>query len=116
MHVCHRCDNPPCCNPDHLFLGTHVDNMADMVAKGRHHGWAWYARGDEHPRQKLTNEQVAQIVAHRGWLTQVHLAAMFGVSKSLVAALQLGKLRSPGATDSRRSLRGAPTRSKARAA
>lgn len=40
MHVCHHCDNPPCCNVDHLFLGTDADNNADMIAKGR----AWWQK------------------------------------------------------------------------
>jgi hypothetical protein len=35
--VLHHCDNPPCCNPDHLFVGTRADNAADMIAKGRHY-------------------------------------------------------------------------------
>jgi hypothetical protein len=36
LHILHKCDNPPCCNPDHLRLGTHDENMAEMLARGRH--------------------------------------------------------------------------------
>lgn len=38
-HVLHLCDNPPCCNPSHLFVGTNLDNIADKVSKGRARGW-----------------------------------------------------------------------------
>jgi hypothetical protein len=55
MFVCHRCDNPPCVEPTHLFLGTPKDNVDDMVAKGRE------ARGAMLPHTRLTEAQVAEI-------------------------------------------------------
>lgn len=57
MFVCHRCDNPPCANPMHLFLGTNADNMADMIAKGRQ------TRGEQKKNSKLTEQHVREILA-----------------------------------------------------
>ncbi len=70
-HVLHSCDNPPCCNPDHLWLGTHADNMADMVAKGRD------------GRRRLTEAAVLEGRALRlaGWTFQ-QIADRYGVSRS----------------------------------
>lgn len=55
LQVCHRCDNPPCCNPSHLFLGAPVVNSRDMVAKGRSN------RGEARPQAKLTETAVLEI-------------------------------------------------------
>lgn len=55
LMVLHKCDNPPCINPDHLFLGTQQDNMDDMAAKGR----ARHVTGQSHGRAKLTWDDVA---------------------------------------------------------
>ena len=55
MHVLHRCDNPPCVNPEHLFLGTNADNINDAIAKGRR------AVRERHPRTKITQAQADEI-------------------------------------------------------
>lgn len=73
--VCHSCDNPPCINVKHLFVGTPADNTRDMLTKGR----VW--RG----RAKLLVEQVRAIRAEkprRGYLAE--LAAKYGVSKGTI--------------------------------
>jgi len=58
-YVMHHCDNPCCCNPAHLFIGTHLDNIKDMVAKGRN------AAGERHGLSKLTDDDVREIRAKR---------------------------------------------------
>jgi hypothetical protein len=57
LYVCHHCDTPACLNPEHLFLGTHLDNMSDMVQKDRH------SKGPSLPQAKLTEELVRIIRA-----------------------------------------------------
>jgi len=58
---CHRCDNPPCCNPNHLFVGSHADNVADMHAKGRGVKWNGLRAGEGNPFAKLDDDKVRAI-------------------------------------------------------
>jgi hypothetical protein len=80
LFVCHRCDNPPCCNPSHLFLGTPQDNVSDMVTKGRK---APSPTGAVSPRTLLTNSQVLRmsVLRDEGW-TLKRLAIHFNVSRT----------------------------------
>ena len=85
--VCHSCDNPPCCNPDHLFLGTPNDNTQDKK-KGR----ARYLKGSELPQTKLTKNQTIEIIQlyHTNKYTQKYLGERYGVSRSAIDAILRG--------------------------
>lgn len=90
MLVCHRCDNPPCVNPAHLFLGTPRDNMVDMCAKGRHAKVD--RRGAATRRNKLTESDVITMRARsaRGE-SSATIAAAFGVNRNTAWAAIAGR-------------------------
>jgi len=77
--VLHHCDNRPCCNPRHLFLGTKKDNTQDAIAKGRH---VYIPAGEKNPHAKLNATQVREIRAAKGPAHK--LAAVYGVSPALI--------------------------------
>ena len=75
--VCHTCDNPPCCNPRHLFVGSNLDNIVDMVGKGRH------GHHESHHQAKLTADQVLELRRRSGQGERnASLARAFGISKT----------------------------------
>lgn len=88
--VCHRCDNPACVNPDHLFLGTHAENMADMAAKGRADRTSKLY--GERIAKKLTLEQ-ARVIRDTSPLdaTIGQLAKQYGVSDSVISGIWAGE-------------------------
>ncbi len=78
MHVLHKCDNPPCVNPDHLFLGTNYDNVKDRDSKGRQVS----AKGEDNPGAKLKECDVIDIRSSE--MTKAQLSRKYNVSHRLI--------------------------------
>jgi hypothetical protein len=74
QHTLHKCDNPACVNPRHLFLGAHTDNMRNCIQKGR----KAYTRGESSGHAKLSAEDL--VLIRELPLSQLKLAALFGVN------------------------------------
>lgn len=84
LDVCHKCDNPGCVRPEHLFLGTHQDNMADKIKKGR----AIYINGERCHSAKLDEKKVFDIrdLRKNGMLVK-DIAKRFNVTSSAICSV-----------------------------
>lgn len=94
MYILHSCDNRACCNPDHLRVGTHAENMADMGKRGRALAQAHperLARGPRNAASKLDEEKVRAIRAASRETAQVALARQYGVSESAISNVLRGE-------------------------
>ena len=87
VRVLHTCDNPPCINPEHLVLGSDLDNVMDAIEKGR-----LKVKGEDNPAAKLTEEQVVEIRKLAGTgLTQRAIGKRFGVCQYTVRMIVIGR-------------------------
>lgn len=82
LFVCHRCDNPPCTEVEHLFLGTPAENSADRNAKGRH------SHRESHGRARLSSVDVQVIRStYASGATQKEIAAYYGVAYQTIGRI-----------------------------
>ena len=95
FYVLHRCDVPSCVNPDHLFLGTQLENMRDMRRKGRHiKAQKFISHEIKRPRSILTSTIASEIreLYAAGAGTQYELATQFGVTQTTISNIVSGKV------------------------
>ncbi len=97
QQVLHHCDNPPCIRPDHLFVGTQLDNVADAYSKGRYNTtkFAHSQRGEDNNFCKLSDKQVADMrkLYDTGQATQAELMRLFGTTRGNVHCIVRRKSR-----------------------
>lgn len=80
-HVLHQCNNPSCVNPEHLYIGTNDDNVADKMRENRQ----WRPIGEKHHKTKLINQDILRIRdMHRCGARQVDIASWFNVTKTVI--------------------------------
>jgi hypothetical protein len=90
IFVCHSCDNPACCNPNHLWPGTASDNNRDRDIKGRgNNRHPNVSKEERHPSAKLDRQKVAQ--AYTSKISAVELALLWGVTPQAIHAIRKGK-------------------------
>lgn len=87
--VLHQCDNPPCVNPEHLFCGSHKDNTADMLQKGRN--GKGYSTGSKNPAAKI-NEKIARRIKRDVHVPAKYFAKHFGLHRNTIGKIRRGQI------------------------
>lgn len=85
MHICHSCDNPSCCNPEHLFQGSPKENEQDKIKKKRN------IRGTQSHYAKLDVEQIRMILSLKGTASQQRVGELFNVSQQTIGRIWRGE-------------------------
>ena len=94
LHVCHRCDNPPCCDPEHLYAGSRSQNMQDAYDRNRRRAPSHGRSGDTHWATKIPDSEIPVILEKlAAGESQTAIANEYGVGQSTISRIKLGVRR-----------------------